>query len=627
MTELSVSPPAKAGLLSLSLAAIGVVYGDIGTSPLYAFREAMKAAGTADGGGGENVLGVLSLITWSLMIIVTLKYVALLMRADNQGEGGTLSLLALAERGLGGRRPVILALGLIGAALFFGDAAITPAISVLSAVEGLRLVTTAFDPWIEVISVVIIIGLFLVQYRGTAAVAVFFGPITLVWFAVMAWGGLVHIMDAPQVLGALNPWHALRFLLTNGMLGLVVLGAVFLAVTGAEALYADMGHFGRRPIQVAWIFVVLPALLVNYFGQGALILKDPTALENPFFRLYPENLLLPVVILATAATIIASQAVISGAFSLTRQAIQLRLLPRMRIRHTSDAQEGQIYMPAVNHGLMVAVLMLVLVFGSSSALASAYGIAVTGTMVVTATLAMIVAHKHWGLPAPFAVALFLPFLALDVIFFGANLLKLFEGGWLPLGLAMLVVIIMTAWIKGTGVVLGKEAQGEMGLNKLIAMLASKPLQKVPGTAVFLTSDPDYAPAALLHSLKHFKVLHEQNVILTIHTADIPRVAPEDRVTMLDLSPGFRQVTLTWGYAEEPDVPEGLALCRRLGWKFDIMATSFILSRRSLRLSSRREIPGWMARLFILMARNSAPASDYFRIPAGRVVELGTQVNV
>jgi len=623
MTDPQLSPPAKAGLASLSLAAIGVVYGDIGTSPLYAFREAMKASG----GGGDNVLGVLSLITWSLMIIVTLKYVALLMRADNQGEGGTLSLLALAERGLGGRRPLVLALGLIGAALFFGDAAITPAISVLSAVEGLSLVTTAFDPWIELISVVIIIGLFLVQYRGTAAVAVFFGPITLVWFAVMAWGGLVHVMDAPQVLGALNPWHAVHFLLTHGVLGLVVLGAVFLAVTGAEALYADMGHFGRRPIQAAWIVVVLPALLVNYFGQGALILKDPSALENPFFRLYPDTLLLPVVILATAATIIASQAVISGAFSLTRQAIQLRLLPRMRIRHTSEAQEGQIYMPAVNQGLLVAVLALVVVFGSSSALASAYGIAVTGTMVVTAMLAMIVAHKHWGLSAPLAVALFTPFLALDLIFFGANLLKLFEGGWLPLGLAMLVVIIMTAWIKGTAVVLGKEARGEMGLDKLIAMLGAKPLQKVPGTAVFLTSDPDHAPAALLHSLKHFKVLHEQNVVLTIRTADIPRVAPDDRVTMVDLAPGFRQVTLTWGYAEEPDVPEGLALCRKLGWKFDIMATSFILSRRSLRLSSRREIPGWMARLFILMARNSAPASDYFRIPAGRVVELGTQVNV
>ena len=620
--------PAKAGLLSLSLAAIGVVYGDIGTSPLYAFREAMKAAGTRHGGvNPADVLGVLSLITWALMIIVTFKYVALLMRADNQGEGGTLSLLALAERSLGGRRRLVLALGLVGAALFFGDAAITPAISVLSAVEGLSLITTAFDPWIEAISVVIIIGLFLVQYRGTAAVAVFFGPITLVWFTLMAVGGLWHIADAPQVLVALNPLQALEFLLSNGKLGLIVLGAVFLAVTGAEALYADMGHFGRRPIQLAWIVVALPSLLLNYFGQGALILKDPAALENPFFRLYPESLLLPVVALATAATIIASQAVISGAFSLTRQAIQLRLLPRMRIRHTSDAQEGQIYMPAVNQGLMVAVLVLVVVFGNSSALASAYGIAVTGTMVVTATLAMVVAHKHWGLRAPLAVALFAPFLALDLTFLGANLLKLFEGGWLPLGLATLMVITMTAWNRGTGVVLSKEAQGEMDLVKLIRMLMVKPLPKVPGTAVFLTSDPNYAPAALLHSLKHFKVLHEQNVILTIRTADIPRVSPEDRVTMIDLAAGFRQVTLTWGYAEEPDVPDGLALCRKLGWKFDIMATSFILSRRSLRLSSRREIPAWMARLFILMARNSAPASDYFRIPVGRVVELGTQVNV
>jgi KUP system potassium uptake protein len=591
--------PQKSGLLSLSLAALGVVYGDIGTSPLYAFREAMHAAGARHGGVQiGDVLGVLSLITWSLMFVVTFKYVALLMRADNQGEGGTLSLLALAERSLGGRRPVVLALGLVGAALFFGDAAITPAISVLSAVEGLSLVTTAFDPYILLISVAIIIGLFLVQFRGTAAVAVFFGPITLLWFGVMAVGGLVHVMDAPEVLAALNPWAAVRFLAANGTLGLVVLGAVFLAVTGAEALYADMGHFGRRPIQLAWIVVALPALLLNYFGQGALILRDSTALENPFFRLYSETMLLPVVILATAATIIASQAVISGAFSLTRQAIQLRLLPRMRIRHTSDAQEGQIYMPAVNQGLMMAVIILVVSFGNSSALASAYGIAVTGTMVVTATLAMIVAHKHWGLPAPFAVALLAPFLALDLVFFGANLMKLFEGAWLPLGLAMLMVITMTSWVKGSGVVLGKEAQGEMSLEKLIRLLMQKPPQKVPGTAVFLTSDPDYAPAALLHSLKHFKVLHEQNVILTIRTADIPRVGPTNRVNMQDLAPGFRQVTLTWGYAEEPDVPEGLALCRKIGWKFDIMATSFILSRRSLRLSSRREIPAWLSLIHI-----------------------------
>lgn len=627
-TEASPHAASNARLLPLSLAAIGVVYGDIGTSPLYAFREAMHAAGASHGGvRASDVLGVLSLITWSLMAIVTCKYVLILMRADNQGEGGTLSLLALAERSLGGRRTWVLATGLIGAALFFGDAAITPAISVLSAVEGLSLVTTAFDPFILLISMAIIIGLFLVQYLGTATVAQFFGPIMLVWFLVMAVGGGVHIISTPSVLMALNPWEALHFLLSNGKLGLVVLGAVFLAVTGAEALYADMGHFGRAPIQLAWLVLALPALLLNYFGQGALILGDPAAMENPFFRLYPAATLLPVVILATAATIIASQAVISGAYSLTQQAIQLRLLPRMRIRHTSDAQKGQIYMPAVNQGLLAAVLILVLTFGSSSALASAYGIAVTGTMVVTATLAMIVAHKNWGLPAPVAVAMLAPFLALDLTFFGANLLKLFDGGWLPLGLATLMVITMTSWIKGTGVVLGKEAKGEMSLAKLIHLLEARPLPSVPGTAIFLTSDPDYAPAALLHSLKHFKVLHEQNVILTIKTADIPRVAAAARVKMVDINPRFRQVTLTWGYAEEPDVPAGLALCRKLGWKFDIMSTSFILSRRSLRLSSRREIPAWMARLFIIMARNSAPASDYFRIPAGRVVELGTQVNV
>ena len=615
-------------LLSLSLAAIGVVYGDIGTSPLYAFREAMHAATVSHGAiERADVLGVLSLITWSLMLIVTFKYVLILMRADNEGEGGTLSLLALAERALGGRRAWLVALGLVGAALFFGDAAITPAISVLSAVEGLSLVTNAFDPFILPISITIIVALFLIQYRGTAAVAQFFGPITLAWFVIIAVGGLVQIVADPTILTALSPHYAVEFLATNGTLGLVVLGAVFLAVTGAEALYADMGHFGRKPIQLAWMVVALPALVLNYFGQGALILRDPVAMENPFFRLFPGQTLLPVVVLAAAATVIASQAVISGAYSLTRQAIQLRLLPRMRIRHTSDAQEGQIYMPAVNNGLLAAVLALVLIFGSSSALASAYGIAVTGTMVVTATLAMIVAHKHWGMPVWAAVGLMTPFLALDLTFFGANFLKVFDGGWLPLSLATVMVIIMTTWIRGTGVVAGKEAHGELTLVKLLKQISNKPLTTVAGTSVFLTSDTNYAPAALLHSLKHFKVIHEQNVLLTIATADIPRVPAEERVQMKDVAPRFRQVTLTWGYAEEPNVPEGLVLCRKLGWKFDIMSTSFILSRRSLRLSSRREIPTWMARLFIFMARNSAPASDYFRIPVGRVVELGTQVNV
>lgn len=616
------------GLLPLSLAAIGVVYGDIGTSPLYAFREAMHAAGASHGGVQlSDVQGILSLITWSLMLIVTVKYVLILTRADNEGEGGTLSLLALAERSLGHRRKTVLAMGLVGAALFFGDAAITPAISVLSAVEGLSLVTTTFDPFILPISIGIILALFLVQFRGTAAMAQFFGPVTLVWFLVMAAGGVAHILDAPEVLRAFNPAHAIGFLTGNGLLGLIVLGAVFLAVTGAEALYADMGHFGRRPIQCAWIFVAFPALLLNYFGQGALVLNDPSALENPFFRLYSETILLPVVILATAATIIASQAVISGAYSLTRQAIQLRLLPRMRIRHTSDEQEGQIYMPAVNTCLLVAVIALVVAFGNSSSLAAAYGIAVTGTMVVTATLAMIVAHKTWGLPAPVAVALMLPFLLLDLTFFGANLLKLADGGWLPIAIAAGVILLMTSWIMGSNLVRTKEAQGEIRLDSLIPQLGSKSLSHVNGTAIYLASDPDYAPSALLHSLKHFKVLHEQNVILTIRTADVPRTAPADRVVMTDISPAFRQVILTWGYAEEPDVPDALALCRKLGWKFDIMATSFILSRRSLRLSSRREMPAFMARIFMIMARNSSPASDYFRIPAGRVVELGTQVNV
>ncbi|SEN75909.1 KUP system potassium uptake protein [Gemmobacter aquatilis] len=628
-TSLSQEPASHGGgLLSLSLAAVGVVYGDIGTSPLYAFREAMHAAGATHGGvTRDDVLGVLSLITWALMLIVTVKYVLILLRADNEGEGGTLSLLALAQRAMKRPNALILLLGLVGAALFYGDAAITPAISVLSALEGLTLVTSGFDSFILPISVAIILALFLVQNRGTAAVARFFGPITLVWFLAMALGGIYRMADDASVLAALNPLHAIWFLAGNGMLGVVVLGAVFLAVTGAEALYADMGHFGRKPIQMAWLFVAFPALLLNYFGQGALLLADPAALENPFYFLYPDWALLPMVILATAATIIASQAVITGAYSLTQQAVQLRLLPRMRIRHTSDAQQGQIYMPGVNAWLMFGVILLVLAFRNSSALASAYGISVTGTMVVTATLAMVVAYRHWGLPLWVSIVMMLPFLMMDVVFLGANMMKVLEGGWLPLCIAAAMVLTMWSWRRGVATVAAKEREAELPLETLLPQLESKSIAKVPGTAVFLTATPDLVPGALLHSLKHFKALHEQNVILTIVTADVPRIADQDRAHIEVLTPRLRRVTLTYGYFEEPDVPKGLMQCRKLGWKFDIMATSFILSRRSLRLSARSRMPGWQARLFIYLARNAASASDYFRIPAGRVVEIGTQVNV
>ena len=621
-------PHRKAGFWALTLGSIGVVYGDIGTSPLYAFREAMVAAGASHGGvQREDVLGILSLIVWTLIIIVTLKYVLILLRADNQGEGGTLTLLALAQRALGKSSPLILGVGMIGAALFYGDALITPAISVLSAVEGLKLVTPLFEPYVLIITMVIIIGLFAVQNRGTAAVANWFGPITLVWFMVMAIGGLLHIGADLTVLQALNPIHAIRFVVNNGTLGLIALGAVFLSVTGAEALYADLGHFGRKPIQFAWIFAAFPSLVLNYFGQGALLLADPKAIENPFFLLYPSWSLLPVVVLATLATIIASQAVITGAYSLTRQAIQLKLLPRMRIQHTSEAQEGQIYLPAVNSLLLVGVLALVLAFASSSKLANAYGIAVTGTMVVTALLALVVVHRHWNWPLWAALALIVPFLAIDLIFLGANLMKVLEGGYVPLLIAALVITVMWTWVRGTAVLARKDLQTEIPLVDILRSLERKMPPTIPGTAVYLTANPQLAPVALMHSLKHFKSLHEHNVILTIATIDLPRVTDDARVTMVDISDRFRQVTMNFGYMEEPNVPHGLALCRKLGWKFDIMSTSFLVSRRSLKLATHSVMPNWQSRLFIFLARNSATASDYFHIPAGRVVEIGTQVNV
>jgi KUP system potassium uptake protein len=618
------SMPGQSSFWALTLGSIGVVYGDIGTSPLYALREAVLAAG---GVQRENVLGVLSLIFWALIIVVTLKYVVILLRADNDGEGGILTLLALAQRSLGRTVPVVLFLGIAGAALFCGDALITPAISVLSAIEGLKLVTGAFDPYVLPITAAIIVALFLVQSRGTAVVAGWFGPITLVWFIVLAAGGIVHISNDLSVLAALYPIHAISFVIGNGTIGLITLGAVFLAVTGAEALYADLGHFGRRPIQLAWLYVALPALALNYFGQGALVLANPSTLENPFFLMFPEWALLPVVLLATMATIIASQAVITGAYSLTRQAIQLKLLPRMRILHTSESQEGQIYMPSVNTLLLVGVLALVLAFASSSRLAGAYGIAVTGTMVVTALLATIVIHGRWRWPVWAAVTLIAPFLVIDLTFLGANLMKLLDGGFVPLLIAAAVAIIMWTWVRGTALLAEKDLQMETALKDIVGMIEKKPPPTIPGTAVYLTSHPDFAPVALMHSLKHYKSLHEQNIILTVVTADVPRIEDAGRVQIEDISPRFRRIAMTFGYMEEPNVPYGLGLCRKMGWKFDIMSTSFVVSRRSLKPAARSAMPSWQSRLYIYLARNAAGATDYFHIPAGRVVEIGAQVNV
>jgi KUP system potassium uptake protein len=617
-----------AGFWALTVGSIGVVYGDIGTSPLYALREAVTAAG----GPGAlvtrgSVFGVLSLILWALIVIVTIKYVLILLRADNNGEGGTLTLMALAQRALGRSGSMVVLLGIVSGALFYGDALITPALSVLSAIEGLKVATPAFEPYVVPLTIVILVALFAVQSRGTGRVGAFFGPIMMVWFVAIAIPALHLIAADPEVLWAFNPVYGITFLAEHGKIGLLTLGAVFLAVTGAEALYADLGHFGRRPIQAAWLVIVLPSLVVNYLGQGALILTDPKAIENPFFLLYPDWARLPMVVLATAATVIASQAVITGAYSLTRQAIQLGLLPRLEIRHTSETRFGQIYMPRVNALLLVGVLVLVGVFKSSSALASAYGIAVTGTMVVTAMMAFVVIWKGWQWSLPAASALILPFLVIDLTFLMANLLKVFEGGWVPLAFGGLLMVLMYTWRRGTRLLFEKTRRQETPLKDLVALLERKPPQRVPGTAVFFTSDPESAPTALLHSLKHYKVLHEQNVVLTVETADFPHVAAAERVRIEQISPTFSRVHLRFGYMETPNVPKALAIARKVGWHFDIMATSFFLSRRALKPAVHSGMPRWQDRLFIRLAGAANDATDYFQIPTGRVVEVGTQVTI
>ena len=627
-TEGIIHSAPTAGFWGLMLGSIGVVYGDIGTSPLYAMRESVLAAvGVGNPASEPVVLGILSLVIWALLIVVTAKYVLLLLHADNNGEGGTLALMALAQRGLGRAGASIILLGIISGALFYGDAVITPALSVLSAIEGLKIVTPAFDPYVVPITVVILLALFLVQSRGTASIAAFFGPITLVWFITLASAGIWHVAQNPIVLTAINPLHGIEFLIAHRLVGFLTLGAVFLVVTGSEALYADLGHFGRRPIQAAWLFVALPALTINYLGQGALILADPKNIENPFFLLYPEWALLPMVVLATAATVIASQAVITGAYSLTQQAISLGLLPRFEIRHTSAALFGQIYMPRVNTLLLIGVLLLVLLFRSSSALASAYGIAVTGTMVVTSMLAFVAIWKVWRWSAVAAACIIGPFLLIDLTFLSANMLKIFEGGWMPLALGSMVMLIMYTWRRGSRILSEKTRRLELPLADLIRILEKKPPIRVPGTAIFLTSDPLSAPTALLHSLKHYKVLHERNAILTIESSPLPRVDPADRVHLEAISDTFSRIVLRFGFMETPNVPQALAIARKLGWNFDIMSTTFFLSRRTLRPAEASNMPHWQDRLFIALGRTANDATDYFQIPTGRVVEVGTQVKV
>jgi KUP system potassium uptake protein len=606
---------------------VGVVYGDIGTSPLYAFREAVKAAQAGGPVTREIVLGVLSMMVWSLISVVTLKYIVLLLRMDNNGEGGTLSLTALAFRAIGRRAPYVLMFGIIGAAMFYGSSLITPALSVLSALEGLEVYTKAFESYVLPITLVLLIGLFAVQSRGTGKIAVLFGPIMVFWFVTVALLGALHISDDIGVLAALNPYYAVAFMINNGALGLVMLGAVFLAVTGSEALYADLGHFGRKPIQTAWFYLVFPALLLCYFGQGALVLSDPKTIENPFFFLAPSGLLIPLVVLATAATVIASQAVITGAYSITHQAIQLGLLPRLEIRHTSAAQYGQIYIPRVNLLLLIGVLLLVGLFRTASNLAAAYVLAVAATSIMATLLAFIVVWKLWRWQWWSAALLMTPFMVVDGAFLIAALAKLGEGAWLPVLFGALIVLVMTTWRRGTGILAQKSRRVEVPLSSLVQSLEKKPPHIVPGTAVFLTSDPEFAPTALLHNLKHNKILHEHNVVLTIVFADTPRVDESERVTIVPVSDRFSRVELTFGFMEQPNVPKALAIARKLGWTFDIMSTSFFLSRRAIKAAARSGMPRWQDRIFIGMAKSATDASDFFQIPTGRVMEVGTQVTV
>ncbi|PLT99050.1 potassium transporter Kup [Sinorhizobium medicae] len=613
--------------LALTLGSVGVVYGDIGTSPLYAFREALRPFG-GSGVGRAEVVGLISVMIWALTIIVTFKYVLFLLRADNDGEGGTLSLLALLMKKTKRHTPVMLLAGILGAALFIGDAMITPALSVLSAVEGLKLVTPALDDYVLPISVAIMLVLFAVQSHGTGAVSVLFGPITLVWFLVVGAAGIAHIGDDLGILAAFNPVHAIVFLWDAGLVGFIVLGAVFLTVTGAEALYADLGHFGRRPIQVAWLAIVFPALALNYLGQGALVLAHPETASNPFYLMFPSWALLPVVILATAATIIASQAVITGAFSLVRQAIHLGFLPRFEICFTSETQTGQIYLPVVNTVLLTGVLVLIFVFGDSESLATAYGVSVSGAMVVTTVLAFEFVRRLWGWSVVAATAILLPLFLLELVFFGANLFKIHDGGYVPILIAGTLMAMMWTWRKGVSLLREKTARHDIPLDQFIAAVERRsehaPVD-VPGTAIFLTATPDTTPAVLLHNIKHNHVLHERNVILTIKTARIPYVSEDDRYTLTKVSDRFSRLELRFGFMDDQNVSKALAHCRKEGFKFEIMSTSFYLGRRTLVADPNSGLPKWQDKLFIAMAGSAIDPTEYFHLPPNRVVELGEQM--
>jgi len=615
------------GLAALTVGAIGVVYGDIGTSPLYAMREALRPV-AHDGLSSVEVLGVISLLIWSLTLIVTVKYVLILLRADNRGEGGILALYTLTRLAIGKRSLPVLGLAIIGAALFFGDALITPAISVLSAVEGMKLVEPRFEEFVLPITLAILFGLFLVQRHGTHAISSLFGPITALWFLSMAAAGLYQLWHADMgVLVAFNPVYAFEFFVDHGTIAFIVLGAVFLCVTGAEALYADLGHFGRRPIRLAWFILVMPALILNYLGQGALVMSDPSTIENPFFLLVSPSVLPFLVILATLATVIASQAVITGAYSMARSAIQLGLLPRLSIVHTSEAASGQIYIPAVNWLLLFGVLSFVAAFQSSENLAAAYGIAVTGAMIVDTVLLMIYANRGWRMPLIAVIAVALPFLALEGSFLLSNLLKVPDGGYIPLMFGMLFSLLMFSWWRGVQLAFARAHKEMVSLDSFAGSMLKSSAHVVPGTAFFLTSDPQAVPPALLHNLKHNRVLHEKNVVLTVDVERVPVVPEEERAEYEPINERFARLRLRFGFMETPNVSKALGRARREGLKFDVMNSSFFLGRRKVVPGARIGLPLLLDKLFIALGRFAADPSDFYHLPRDRVVELGSRMTV
>ena len=622
--------PHSTSLTALSLAALGVVYGDIGTSPLYTIKEVFTGGLHPVPVTPDNVMGILSLILWSLIMVVSVKYVAFVMRADNHGEGGVMALIALASQRTAGnatKQRFIMLVGILGACMFFADGMITPAISVLSAVEGLEIVTPAFKPTIIPITLGILFALFWMQRRGTASVGALFGPIMLLWFGTLGLLGVLGILKQPSVLSAINPIYGLQFFQHNHGLAFVALGAVVLAVTGGEALYADMGHFGRKPVERAWFWLVLPALTLNYFGQGAEILHDPESVKNPFFLMAPDWVLLPLVGLSTVATVIASQAVISGAFSISRQALQLGYMPRMLVQHTSESTEGQIYLPAINWGLMVAVMALVIGFGSSTNLAAAYGIAVTGNMVSTTLLSAMVFHSLWGWSWARTIALISIFLTIDLAFFGANLLKIPAGGWFPILMGIILFTLMLTWKRGRELLYKRLRDDAMDLAPFVSSLGTRPPMRVQGTAVFMTPNPAGVPHAMLHNLKHNKVLHEQVVLATVRIGDVPHVAAKDRISVHHMGYGFHRVSVKYGFKDEPDLPRDLQACAEHGLEINMMDTSFFIGKETLIAKPHSEMQLWREKLFIAMFRNADSITNYFKLPPNRVVELGAQVTL